>query len=73
MEVRVKENVKKELVSSLTWAGHAERMGNETLAKRADAQKMEGERGRWGIAEKIRRKRRRRMEKVQQTEGVVDC
>ena len=48
---------KKELArSSLTWAGHAETMGDEKLAKRADAQKVEGkggERGpklRWAIA-----------------------
>ena len=51
------ENVKKKLArSSLTRAGHAERMGEEKLAKRADAQKVKrkrGERGpklRWRVA-----------------------
>ena len=28
--------------SRLTWADHVERMGDEKLAKRADAQKVEG-------------------------------
>ena len=38
VEVGVKDNFKKKLVrSSLTWAGHAEK-----LAKRANAQKVEG-------------------------------
>ena len=37
---------KKELArSSLTWAGHAETMGDEELEKRADAQKLEGKIG----------------------------
>ena len=37
------EIFKKELAtSSLTWAGHAERMGDGKLTKRADAQKVEG-------------------------------
>ena len=56
VEVGVKEHVKKKLArNSLTWAGHAERMGDENLANRADAQIVEekrGERGpklRWGI------------------------
>ena len=53
----VKEKIKKKLaMSSLTWAGHTEKMGDETLAKRAGAQKVKGKRGerepklRWGIA-----------------------
>ena len=53
----MEETFKKKLVrNSLTWAGHAERMGDEKLAKRADAQKVEGKRGergpklRWAIA-----------------------
>ena len=34
----MKEHFKKKLArSSLTWAGHAERMGDDKLAKRADA------------------------------------
>ena len=34
MNVRVKENVKKKLArTSLTWAGHADRMGDEPLAE----------------------------------------
>ena len=42
MEVGVKENSKKKLVRS-TWAGHMEKkLGDEKLAKRADAQKVEG-------------------------------
>ena len=28
----------------MKWAGHMERMGDEKLAKRADAQKVEGKR-----------------------------
>ena len=56
MEVGGKEHFKKKLAKkSLTWAGHAERMGDENLANRADVQIVEerrGERGpklRWGI------------------------
>ena len=41
MEVGVKESSKKKLVRC-TWAGYVEKMGDEKLAKRADAQKMEG-------------------------------
>ena len=41
VEVGGKENVKKKLVRS-TWAGHVERIGDEKLAKRADAQTVEG-------------------------------
>ena len=41
----VKENVKTKLAkSSLAWACHGERIGDEKLAKRADAQKAEGTR-----------------------------
>jgi len=57
VEAGVKDNFKKTLASSsLTWAGYAERKGNEKLAKRAHAQKAEGKRGererklRWVIA-----------------------
>ena len=57
VEVGVKDNVKKKLArNSLTRVGHAEIMGDGKLAKRADAQKVEGKRGerglklRWGIA-----------------------
>ena len=54
VEVGVKDNFKKKLARNcLTWAGHAEMMGDEKLAKRADAQKVEGKRRlklRWGIA-----------------------
>ena len=31
-------------MSRLTWAGHEERIGNDKLAKRADAQKVDGKR-----------------------------
>ena len=41
MKIGVKESVKKILARS-TLAGHVERMGDEKLAKRADAQKVEG-------------------------------
>ena len=48
MEVGVKESFKKNMVTSrLKWVGHVERMGDEKLAKGADAQKVEGEM-RWG-------------------------
>ena len=43
------ETFKKKLVRSrLKWAGHVERMGDEKLTKRADAQKVwgKGRRGR---------------------------
>ena len=40
-EVGVKESSKKKLVRS-TWVGHVEKIGDENLAKRADAQKVEG-------------------------------
>ena len=53
----MKESVNKKFARSrLTWAGHVERMGDEKVAQRADAQKMEGERTRgrpklrWEIA-----------------------
>ena len=43
VEVGVKEMFKTKWArSSLTMASHAERMGEEELAKRADAQKVEG-------------------------------
>ena len=43
VEVGLKESFKKKLVMSrLTWAGHVERMGDEKMAKRADAQKVKG-------------------------------
>ena len=43
VEVGVKESFKKKLVRSwLKWAGQVDRMGDEKLAKRADAQKVEG-------------------------------
>ena len=39
VEVGVKEGCKKKLMRSrLKWAGHVERMGDEKLAERADAQ-----------------------------------
>ena len=42
----MKDNFKKKLVSSrLTSAGRVERMGDEKLVKRADAQKVEGKGG----------------------------
>ena len=63
VEVGVKENLKKKL-ASLTWAGHAERMGDDKLAKTADVQKVVEERGERGSKLLMRpRKRRRRMEK----------
>ena len=46
MEVGMKEHFKKKLArSSLTRAGRAERMGDEKLTKRADAQKVDGKQG----------------------------
>ena len=46
LEVGVKGSFKKKLVKSRsTWAGHVKRMGDEKLKKRADAQKVEGNRG----------------------------
>ena len=41
MEVGVNESSKKKLVRG-TWAGHGDKGGDEKLAKRADAQKVEG-------------------------------
>ena len=41
VEAGVKESSKTKLVRS-TWAGHVEKMGDEKLAKRTDAQKVEG-------------------------------
>ena len=42
----MKESVKKKLArNSLTWAGHMETMGDDKLAKRADALKGGKERG----------------------------
>ena len=41
MEVGVTERSHKKLVRS-TWADYVEKMGDEKLAKRADAQKVEG-------------------------------
>ena len=43
VEVEVKERFMKTLVRSRhTWVGHVETLGDEKLAKRADAQKVEG-------------------------------
>ena len=43
VEVGVKKSLKKKLVRSrLNWARHMERIGDGKLAKRADAQKVEG-------------------------------
>ena len=43
----MKEIFKKKLVRSrLKWAGHVERMGDETLAKRSDVQRVEEKRRR---------------------------
>ena len=45
----MEEIFKKKLArSSLTWAGHAERIEDEKLYERADAQKMEGKSGERG-------------------------
>ena len=45
VEVGVKESFKKKQVRSrLKWAGHMGRMGNEKLAKRAEAEKVEEKR-----------------------------
>ncbi len=41
VEVGMKESSKKKLLKS-TWVGHVQKMGDENLAKRADAQKVEG-------------------------------
>lgn len=47
VEVGVIESLKKKLVRSrLKWAWHVERMGGERLAKKADAQRVEGKRRR---------------------------
>ena len=40
VEVGVKESTKNKLVRN-TWAGHVEKLGDEKLAKRADAQNVE--------------------------------
>ena len=46
VEVGMKNSFKKKLVRSrLKWAGHVERMGDENLTKRADAQKVGGKGG----------------------------
>ena len=46
VEVGVKEKAKNKLARSrLTWAGHVDKKGDEWLAKRADAQKVERKRG----------------------------
>ena len=37
----MKESSKRKLLRS-TWAGHVDKMADENLAKRADAQKVEG-------------------------------
>ena len=70
VEVGVKEHVQMKLArSSLTWAGHAKRVGDDKLGMRADAQKVEekrGERGpkmRWGTAYERPRKIRRKWRK----------
>ena len=39
VEVEVKKSSKKKLVRR-TWAGHVEKMGDDKLAKRADARKV---------------------------------
>ena len=45
VDVGVKESYKEKLMRSrLKWARHVERMGDEELAERADAQKVEGKR-----------------------------
>ena len=45
VEVGVKDSLKKKLVRSrLKWASQLERMGDEKLGKRSDAQKKEGKR-----------------------------
>ena len=47
-EVGVKDSFRKKLVRRrMKWAGHMERMGHDELAKRADAQKVEGNGGVW--------------------------
>jgi len=76
VEVGMKESSKKKLLKS-TWFGHVQKMGDENLAKIADAQKVEGKSGERGIA--IRDcfkaiKRRRGMDKkVKQIAGIGDC
>ena len=45
--IGVKVRFKKKLVRRrLKWAGHVERMGDEALAKRSDAHKLDGKRRR---------------------------
>ena len=69
VKVGVKDSFKKKLVRSrLTRAGHVERMGDEKLTKRTDAQKMDGTEVRKieiakGIVLMRRRKSGRRMQK----------
>ena len=42
----MKKRFKKKLMwSRLNWAAHVERMGDEKLAKRAEAEKLEGKGG----------------------------
>ena len=41
VEVGVKESLRLHLWSKFKWASHVERTGDEKLAKRADAQKVE--------------------------------
>ena len=71
----------------MTQAGHVERMGDEKLAKRADAQKVEAKRrqGRpklwWGIVlrdldrmrEELRKRATDRRNWRLQIEGIGDC
>ena len=75
VEIGVKESVKKKLVMSrLKWAGHMERMADEKLAKRSDAQKGEGKR--WRVSPIMRWeiwKEWEEIEEQQQTIGVGDC
>ena len=42
VEVGVKESSKRKLVRSM-WAGHVEKTGDETLAKKVDAQIVDGD------------------------------
>ena len=47
VEVGVKGSFKKKLMRSLKWARRVERMRDEKLAKRSDAQNLEGKRTCW--------------------------
>ena len=81
-QVRVKERFKKTLVRSrLRWAGHVERIGDKKkVAKRADAEKVEGKGsqedqecdGRTAFRE-IWKEWEDNGEAQQQIEGVGDC